>query len=77
MDNYSCKKTAAIWRREKKKKKDQAVHYFQVAYIHNPVKLFGLLTLTRYNVGNNLTTNNTSNILSESLTKISHGFTMN
>ncbi len=46
-------------------------------YIHNPVKLFGLLTLTRYNVGNNLTTNNTSNILSESLTKISHGFTMN
>ncbi len=52
-----------IRRRKKKKEKD-----FQVGYIHNPVKLFWLLTLImRLNVGNNLTTNNASNILSLSM----------
>ncbi len=48
------------------------------ASLHNPMKLFWLLTLiTCFNVGNNFTTTNASNILSEfpcSLTKISHGF---
>ncbi len=82
MDNYTHEKTSGIRRREKKKKKDEAsASLFQVAYIHNHVKLFWLLTLTtRFNVGNNLTTNNTYNILSDipcSLTKISHGFTKN
>ncbi len=48
------------------------------ASLHNPVKLFWLLT--SFNVGNNFTSTNSSNILSEflcSLTKVSHGFKRN
>ncbi len=79
MDNYTHEKTSAIRRWEKKKKKDEARAFS--GRLHNPVKLFWLLTLiTRFNVGNNLTTNNASNILSDfpcSLIKIKHGFTMN
>ncbi len=82
MDNYARKKTSAIShqekkRKEKKKMKKKPVRHFQV-YIHNPVKLFGVLRLiTGFNVGNNFTTTSASNILSEfpcSLTKVSHGF---
>ncbi len=56
--------------------KTKPVRHFQVDHIHNPVKLFGGLSLvTCFNVGN-FTTTNASNILSEipcSLTKVSHG----
>ncbi len=56
--------------------KTKPVRHFQVGHIHNPVKLFGVLSLiTCFNVGN-FTTTNASNILSEipcSLTKVSHG----
>ncbi len=60
--------------------KTKPVLHFQVGYIHNPVNLFGVLRLiTCFNVGNNFTTTNASNILSEfpcSL-KVSHGFNRN
>ncbi len=66
-------------REEKKKLKRSLCITFR--HIHNPVKLFWLLRLiTCFNVGNNFTTTNAFNILSEfpcSLTKISHGFNTN
>ncbi len=58
--------------------KTKPMHHFQVGYIHSAVKLFWVLRLiTCFNVGNNFTTTNAYNILSEfpcSLTKVSHGF---
>ncbi len=63
---------------KKNKKKDENERHFQVGYNHNPVKLFWVLRLiTFFNVGNNFTTSNASNILFQfscSLTKVSHGF---
>ncbi len=63
---------------KKKKKKEKTLLRASLSDIHNPVKLFWVLRLiTCFNVGNNFTTTNTSNILSEfpcSLTKVSHGF---
>ncbi len=67
----------------RKKKALKPVSHFQVmlGYIRNPVKLFWVLRLiTGFNVGNNFTTTNASNILSEfpcSLMKVSHGFNTN
>ncbi len=62
----------------KKKKKTKTLLRASLSDIHNPVKLFWVLRLiTCFNVGNNFTTTNASNILSEfpcSLTKVSHGF---
>ncbi len=61
---------------EKNMKKDEARAAFLGSLPH-----FWLLTLiTCFNVGNNLTTNNAYNVLSDfprSLTKTSHGFTTN
>ncbi len=41
MDNYACEKTSAIRCQENKKTrwKQSPLRYFQVGYIHNPVKL--------------------------------------
>ncbi len=81
---YAREKTSEIRRQKKKKKKKmktKPVRHFQVGYIHNPVKLFWVLSLiTCFDVGNNFTTTNASNILSEfscSLTEVSHGFNTN
>ncbi len=62
---------------QKKKKKKTSENEAR-ASLHIPVKLFWLLT--HFNVGNNFTSTNASNILSEfpcSHTKISHGFNKN
>ncbi len=44
-----------VQRKKKEKKPNKMpVHHFQVTYVHNPVKLFWLLTLIMcFNVGNN------------------------
>ncbi len=69
--NPEPRKTTKRWR-------PYCMRHFQIGYIHNPVKLFWVLRLiTCFNVGNNFTTTNASNILSAfpcSLTKVSHGF---
>ncbi len=50
----------------KKKMKTKPVPHCQEGYIHNPVKLFWVLRLlTCFNVSNNFTTTNASNIFSE------------
>ncbi len=67
-------------KKNKKKMKTKPVRHFQVGYIHNPVKLFWVLRLMCFNVGNNFTTTNACNILSEFpcyLTKVSHCFNTN
>ncbi len=64
--------------KKKRKKKTKTLLRASLSDIHNPVKLFWVLRLiTCFNVVNNFTTTNASNILSEfpcSLTKVSHGF---
>ncbi len=75
------KKSGAKKKKEKKKMKTLLRASHSDRLIHNPVKLFWILRLiTCFNVRNNFTTTNASNILSEfpcSLTKVSHGFNTN
>ncbi len=63
-------------KKKKKKMKTKHARHFQLGNIHNPVKLFWVLRLiTCFNVSNNFTTTNASNILSEfpcSLIQVSH-----
>ncbi len=68
MDIYARENT--YQQSDAKKKKENEAH----ASLHNPVKLFWLLTCL--NVGNNFTPQ-TNLIFSCSLMKITHGFNMN
>ncbi len=77
MDNHACDKISVIRHQREKKRKLKTNPCITFNHIHNPVKLVWLLMLiTCFNVSNNFTTNNTSNILSEfpcSLMTINHG----
>ncbi len=81
MDNYARDKTSVIRHQGEKKRKVKTNPCITFNHIHNPVKRVWLLMLiTCFNVSNNFTTNNTSNILSEfpcSLMKINHGLNTN
>ncbi len=68
-------------KRKKEKKDEKEARASLLVHIHNPVKLFWfwvLRLITCFNVGNNLTTTNASNILGVSMfTYESHGFNTN